>query len=282
VSEEEPAVRGRGKRDRRVERREKRLGGASEESEPRRVDVLELVPAWPGPSVRGRGDPDRGDPCRENRRLFPVAERERERDELIEETWPAGLAARLHLDALRRGAHERRGRRAAVQPGKLEPRGCRTSEPVERHDGEGAPGERRVRDEPRGPERAVRAAVGREEDQRVERPPRGLGRPRGGVRAGQLDERGGPARVVVGACRVAVVVSVGNEDDRVVERSLDDGREVLQLDPPDTGHVLPPAVLAHREPVERELVAEPVGSPAAVERARDAVGVLAGELRREG
>ena len=55
-------------------------------------------------------------------------------------------------------------------------------------------------------------------------------RPRRRVGAGELDERGGSARVRVRARAQPVVVSMSNDDDRLVERPGDDGREVPELD----------------------------------------------------
>ena len=115
----------------------------------------------------------------------------------------------------------------------------------------------------------------------MERRSRRLGRPGGRVRARQLDERRGAARVVVRAGTSTCVVSMGNKDDRLVERALDDGRQVAELDPSDTGDVGAPTVLLDPEAVERELVAEPVGRTTGAERARHAARVVAGELDRQ-
>ncbi len=50
----------------------------------------------------------------------------------------------------------------------------------------------------------------------------------------------------------------------------------------DAGNVLAPRVLAHREPVERELVAEPLRGARGARRARDAIRVVARQLGRQG
>ena len=112
----------------------------------------------------------------------------------------------------------------------------------------------------------------------MERRPGGLGRPGGRVRARELDERRRTARVVVCAGTSACVVSMGNYDDRLVERPLDDGRQIAELDLSDTGDVSAPAVLLDLEAVQRELVAEPVGRTTGAERARHAARVVTGEL----
>ena len=75
---------------------------------------------------------------------------------------------------------------------------------------------------------------------------------------------------------------MSNNDDRLVERPLDDGCEVTELDLSDTGDVRAPAILLHSEAVERELVAEPVGRPSGVGRARHTVRVVPRELGGQG
>ena len=107
-------------------------------------------------------------------------------------------------------------------------------------------------------------------------------RPRRRVRAGELDERGGAARVRVRARAQPVVVSMSNDDDDLVERPLDDRREIAELDPSHTGHVLAPRVLTDREPVERQLVAEPLRGARRARRARDPTRVVARQLGRQG
>ena len=102
--------------------------------------------------------------------------------------------------------------------------------------------------------------------------------PGGRVRARELDERRRAARVVVRAGASTCVVSMGNDDDRLVERSLDDGRQIAELDLSDPGDVVAPAVLLDPEAVQRELVAEPVGRATGAERARYAARVVTREL----
>ncbi len=136
--------------------------------------------------------------------------------------------------------------------------------------------------EPRDPERPVRTAIRREEDERVQRRPRGFRRSRRRVRACQLDERGSPARVRIRARAESVVVSVRNEDDRLVERPGDDGRQVAELDATEARDILAPGVLADGEPVERELVAVPLRRTGGPRRPGNAVRVVAGQFDRQG
>ena len=168
-----------------------------------------------------------------------------------------------------------------VEPTELEPGPGSPCEAVERDNCRGTTGERRGRDEPGGTEATVGPAVRREEDECVERGSRRLGRPCGGVGACQLHERRGATRVVVRTGAPTCVVSMGDKDDGLFERALDDGRQVPELDPPDTGDVGAPTVFLDSEAVERELVAEPVGCPAGAERARHPACVVAGELDRQ-
>ena len=168
-----------------------------------------------------------------------------------------------------------------VEPADLEPGLGAPGDPVERDERDGPAGERRVLREPRDAERSVRTAVRREEDERVQRRSRGLRRPRRRVGARQLDEGGGSARVRVRARAQAVVVSMRNEDDRLVERPGDDGRQVPELDATESRDVLAPGVLADGEPVERELVAVPLRRGGRPRRPGNAVRVVAGQLDRQ-
>ena len=255
--------------------------------------VSEARPSWPSRrrSSTSSSSPPEGVPASEAvvmriagapRRAAgacsPYANGSRERDELREGAGAERLGVHLARDPARRRVDERRRRRAAVEPVQLDPRPGGPGDPVERDDGDRPSRERRAGGEACGAQRAVGAAVGREEDERVERRAGGLGRTRRRVRAGELDERRGPAPVVVRSRALAVVVSMGNEDDRLVEGARDDGGEVAELGPADTGHVLLPPVLVDGQPVEGELLAEPVRGPPRLERSRHAARVLADEF----
>ena len=76
-----------------------------------------------------------------------------------------------------------------------------------------------------------------------------------------------------------------NEDDRLVERPGDDGRQIAELDAAETRDVLAPGVLADCEPVERQLVAVPLRRGGGPRGPGNAVRVVAGQLdgqRRSG
>ena len=196
---------------------------------------------------------------------------------------PAGRRGALPVRL--RSAASRWRRARVVASGRRAPRlqpwtgGAR--EAVERDHGDGASGQRRTRREARRAQRAVRAAVRGQEDERVEGRPRGLGRPHGRVGTRELDERGGSARVVVRSSGSAVVVTMSNDHDRLVERARHDGREVLELDAADPGHVLLPAVFPDGQAVEGELLAEPLGGGRGAGRAGYAARVQARELGRQ-
>ena len=158
----------------------------------------------------------------------------------------------------------------------------RAGETVEREDGNGLPRERRVTREARGAERAVRAGVDRQEDERVERGSGRLRRPGRRVGAGELHEGRGPARVRVRPGGHAVVVTMSNDHDRLAQRPRDDRGEVPELDAPEPGDVLAPSVLADAETVEGELVPVPLRGGCGARGSGDAVRVVARELGRQG
>ena len=74
---------------------------------------------------------------------------------------------------------------------------------------------------------------------------------------------------------------MSNDDDRLIERAGDDGREVLELDAADSGHVLLPAVFPDGQAVEGELLAVPLDGGRGAGRAGHAVRVQARELGRQ-
>ena len=92
----------------------------------------------------------------------------------------------------------------------------------------------------------------------------GVGRPghrsEPAVAARELDQRRRARGVVVRAGPDPGVVAVGEDEDRVVRRALDDGDEVLEPDAAEAGDASRPRCRrAAREAVERELVLHPAG-----------------------
>jgi hypothetical protein len=159
-------------------------------------------------------------------------------------------------DPVRRGRGRARARPSAAGR-RLEPRRAREASASRLSTATMAAKRRRVR-EPDRPEPAVRARVGGEEDDRVRDVDGGLdGRHRPRVGPRELEQRRGPARVVVRARPDAGVVPVGHDHDRVLGLARRDGPQVPQPDPAEAGDVLAPAVAMRREPVGPELLLEP-------------------------
>ena len=112
----------------------------------------------------------------------------------------------------------------------------------------------------KGPQTAESSPVGREEHERVGRDDTGAGNAAGlGIRAGQLDEHGGTAGVVVRPRADPEVVPVRGDDDRRSGLPLDDGGDVRELLPAAPRDVLAPGAGGDREPVVGELLLDPEG-----------------------
>ena len=222
----------------------------------RRVEVRRVVAERGGRPIAGGRDRDRRNAAGDERALLVEREGKREIDELVEEPGAANALAGLLEQPLGGGLDERRGRRAGLVAGDHEPGRSSTGDRVEVDHGDDA--ERRALGEARRAETAVRAAVGGEEDDGVRAAhPLLVGGRRAGVRARELDERGGARRVVVRAGPAAGVVAVGEDDDRVGRLARCDRPEVLEAELADPGHALGPRVRLDRQPVGPHRVAEP-------------------------
>ena len=139
--------------------------------------------------------------------------------------------------------------------------------------------ERRVRREPRGPERAERAPVRRDEQDRVIRVQ--LAAWKSGWRTVgtcELDQGRRAGCVVVRTRARPVVVAVRHHDDRSGRAADRLGEEVLHVDSPVAGDDGAEVLRTHRQAVRFELLAEPVRGS---ERSRKAVRIIVHELGRE-
>ena len=222
----EPDVRGRPLRqlEALVERCEELLRGAADLAEPcsalRRLDEARCVTYLARRTVAGRGDRQRRDAVPEQRRLLVRAEREGEIEELSQGTRALRLAASLLEHAGRRRRKERAARNPRSVARELESRCVVSGDRVEVDGGGHIPRERRVVREMSCADAAERAAVCREEHERVRRrhAARGGRRCRGArrarVRPGQLDQRGGARGIVVRTGSGAAVVTMGDKHDR--------------------------------------------------------------------
>ncbi|HVM68663.1 MAG TPA: response regulator, partial [Gaiellaceae bacterium] len=283
AAEVEVRRRSLGQLEARVERAEQPLDGAADLAEPLHVDgrVLEARRLLVGE----RRDRERRDVVGEQRPLLAERVREAEVEQLPQERRPLRLATRLLEDPHRRGSHQRRvshPRRVAVEH---EPRAPVAADAVEDDDGHRLARERRALREARRAERPERAAVGRNEDERVLRPrPDARRTGDGSVGACELDQGRGAGRVVVRAGNDARVVAVRDEDDRPPGRPGCDGDDVPQLDAPLSGEARAEAVDARVEAVEAQLLGEPLRGAERVRRAgrpiREAAGEVLGERRR--
>ncbi len=270
-----------GELDPAVERREYRLGGTAEPREARPVEPCRRIQGCRGAVVGCGSEADRRDLAAEERRLLAVAERHAEVDELHQPARPRRRAVELtrHLDI--GGSDQSRGRRARLEACELEPWRGSARQPVERDHGLEPVPEGRRRREPFGPETAVGAAVGGEEDQGMHRRWAPCDRPKPSVASRELDQGRCAGGVVVGAGPDPGVVAMGEDQDRIGRRAGDDGDEIVQPDTAEARDRLVPGVVPGLEPVEGELLLEPGHGAGRARRSGLAIGMVERELRRE-
>ena len=136
-----------------------------------------------------------------------------------------------------------------------------------------------MRREPRRAEAAEGAAVGRDEEDRVIRVQRSARESRRrSIGAGELDQHCSPGSVVIRSRTAAVVVAVGDHDDRA-RRAADRLRDdILHLDATAAGNDGAETLGPDRQAVAPQLVAEPVGRS---KRARETVGIVRRQLYGE-
>src|SRR5207248_10874253 len=123
-----------------------------------------------------------------------------------------------------------------------------------------------------------RAAVGREEQDRVSRLGRSRGCPRRRVRACELEERRGSGAVVVCAGARAGVVAVGDDDDQVVRPAFAECENVLERNRAASGDFRVKTLTLRPQTVLCELLSDPGSGGRRIARA----GRAARELVREG
>ena len=190
-----------GELDAAVERREDRLGwpGRAARTAPRSSRAGVSLAA-PRAVVGRRRQPDRRDLAAEERRLLAVAERHAEIDELGEPAGPGRWPPELGGDPDICRPDERRGRRARREARPISSRGLAV--PASASSETTAltlVAQRRGRGEPLGAEAAERAAVRREEDERVLRLRPAGDRAEPAVAARELDQGRRAGGVVVRA-----------------------------------------------------------------------------------
>ena len=194
----------------------------------------------------------------------------------------SGLRAGLLEDADRGRSDERRRGRTRRVAGDQQPRPARARERIEADHGQRVLAVGRALGEVGCAERAERAAVGRDEDERVRRlrlhERRAADRRE---RARELDQGTRAGGVVVRTAAFAGVVAVRGDHDRALRGAADDGDEVLQLDLAASRDLRREAVHPRFEAVELELVGDPGGGAEAAGGAGRAVRVLAGQLAGE-
>ena len=265
-----------------VERAEQILG--------RPADLVQLVDAQPLGDVAERirrivacgRECERADALCEERRLLVEGVRKAEVSELAQDRIPRRAATDLRSDARGGCLDERSGgvpRDVAVD---LHPDRSRAAHRIEVDHGGDVVAERRVGGERGRAEGAERAAVGRDEKDRVVRPEGPAGEAgRRSVGARQLHQHGGTGGIVVRAEPCAVVVAVGHHDDRPRRTPNRLGDEVLHLHAAVARDDGAEAFCPDRQPVGLELVAEPLRRP---DRPREAIGLerdeIVGELLR--
>ena len=132
------------------------------------------------------------------------------------------------------------------------------AEAVENDDGERAFREWRLVDEACRASPTERAAIGRDEHERV------VGqwiRPDvlGGKASSELDQHGGSRRVLAECLVHPRVVAMSNDDDGLVGAAGDDGDDVAELDLAEIGEICAPHVLLGLEPERRDRLPVPDG-----------------------
>ena len=139
-----------------------------------------------------------------------------------------------------------------------------------------------MRCEAGGAERAVRAGVGREEDERVERRPCRLAsslRSRSPGRAPRAPRFRWRCRSLLRWCPCCHDEQRRRSSPATVPGTT--AARFCELDPSDARDLLAPAVLTRPGPVQRELVAEPGRGVGRAERAGHPAGVLARQVARQ-
>ncbi len=224
--------------------------------------------------------------ARHERALLVEREREPEIEQLADGRVPGGFRARLLENAERRRSDEgRRGRTCSVA-GDHQPRRLGARECIEADHGQRVLPVGRALGEVRCTESPERAAVGRDEDERVRRlrlhERRAADRREG---AGELDQGARSGRVVVDARSLTDVVAVRGDDDRALRGAADDGDDISQLDLAAARDLRRELVHAWVEAVQLELISDPGGRAQAAGRSGRTIGILgrqvAGELLRD-
>ena len=287
VTEVEVAGRRRPGLDALVEREQELLRGAAQLSEPLAVQRLARVERRVAALLGGRRQRHGGDAARDERRLLGERVRERERAELLDHALSYRRLARFLQDPFGGGAHEHRrgGERTVAVDG--EPRPGVAAERVERDDGRDPVAVRGILRQVGGADRAVGAAVGGDEQERVRRAHaacRGAGRGRLCVRARELDERGGAGGVVDHAAAEADLVAMREHDDHARRAARDAHDHVRQRALAEPGHLGLEPLSLRPEAVEPELLVDPVhrAEIAGAPLARLLDEILGEELRRRG
>ena len=188
--------------------------------------------------------------------LLVTRERNPQVDELSRDGRKCRSDSCLLFDARRCSRDERACRRHWLVPRDCETRLAASAEPIENDCSNRGASERRRRCETLSPRAAVRARVGGHEHQRVLRH-----RVRPDVlrseSAGELDESRRPRRVVSDDSGRPRVVSVSNDDDRILGSARNDGDDVVQLDVSQIREVLGPHVLLGTESESRNRLRVP-------------------------
>jgi hypothetical protein len=239
-----------------------------------------------GPICPGRQG-DRRNAARNEWALLVERVRKGEVNELSERARPPWARSGLFENAGGGGRHEHRSRRSCRVTRELDPSGLPPGDRVEVDDGNDTGALGLGGGEVLGAERAERAPVGGEKDDRVRRLHRLCARAGGGLRrrscvcASELDQSGRPRGVVVRARRDAEVVAMRHDNDSVGRPPDHRRRQVLQSHASVAGDVRCELVDLGRKAVRRKLACEPVCGAECARCPRKPVGIGAREIGGE-